>query len=47
VRRESMLIWSAVAVPLLYFGVMLIAASTWPGYSHVTRYVSELGGPDA
>jgi hypothetical membrane protein len=26
---------------------MLIAASTWPGYSHVTRYVSELGGPDA
>jgi hypothetical membrane protein len=26
---------------------MLIAASTWPGYSHVTRYVSELGGPES
>jgi hypothetical membrane protein len=24
-----------------------VAASTWPGYSHVTRYVSELGGPEA
>jgi hypothetical membrane protein len=47
VRRESMLVVSAVAVPVLYFGVMLVAAATWPGYSHVTQYVSELGGPDA
>jgi hypothetical membrane protein len=42
-----MLVRLAVAVPVLYFGVMLLAASTWPGYSHVTRYVSELGGPEA
>jgi hypothetical membrane protein len=47
VRRESLLLGFAVAVPVLYFGVMLVAASTWPGYSHVTQYVSELGGPDA
>lgn len=46
-RRESLLLGFAVAVPVLYFGVMLVAASTWPGYSHVTQYVSELGGPDA
>jgi len=36
-----------VLVPVLYFGTMLVAASTWPGYSHVTRYASELGGPEA
>jgi hypothetical membrane protein len=42
-----MLVGSAVAVPVLYFGVMLVAAATWPGYSHATRYVSELGGPEA
>jgi hypothetical membrane protein len=36
-----------VLVPILYFGTMLVAAWTWPGYSHVTRYASELGGPEA
>jgi len=46
-RRDSLLVWLAVAVPILYFGVMLAAAATWPAYSHVTRYVSELGGPEA
>ena len=42
-----MLLRLTIAVPILYFGVMLVAASTWPGYSHATRYVSELGGPEA
>ncbi len=37
----------AVAVPVLYFGTLLVAAATWPAYSHVTRYASELGGPEA
>ena len=36
-----------IAVPVLYFGRLLVAAATWPGYSHVTRYASELGGPEA
>jgi hypothetical membrane protein len=36
-----------IAVPLLYFGTLIVAASTWPEYSHVTRYASELGGPEA
>lgn len=36
-----------IAVPALYFGTLLAAAATWPGYSHVTRYASELGGPEA
>jgi hypothetical membrane protein len=36
-----------IAVPVLYFATLLIAAATWPSYSHVTRYASELGGPEA
>lgn len=36
-----------IAVPLLYFGTLIVASLTWPGYSHVTRYASELGGPEA
>jgi hypothetical protein len=45
--RTSFLVRLAIAVPILYFGTMLAAAATWPGYSHATRYVSELGGPEA
>jgi hypothetical membrane protein len=36
-----------IIVPVLYFGTLLVAASTWPGYSHVTRYASELGSAEA
>lgn len=46
-RPEILLARMAVAVPVLYFGTLLTAAATWPGYSHVTRYASELGGPEA
>jgi hypothetical membrane protein len=46
-RHETRLATLAIAVPVLYFGTMLVAAATWPAYSHATQYVSELGGPDA
>lgn len=46
-RRELLLARLTLAVPVLYFGTLLAAAATWPGYSHVTRYASELGGPEA
>lgn len=46
-QRDIWLARLAVAVPVLYFGTLLVAAATWPGYSHVTRYASELGGPEA
>jgi hypothetical membrane protein len=36
-----------IAVPVLYFGTLFAAAATWPAYSHITRYASELGGPEA
>ena len=41
------LLWSAVAVPFLYFGTVFVAALFFPGYSHVTQYASELGSAKA
>lgn len=31
----------------LYFLTLIVASSTWPGYSHVRQYVSELGSAAA
>jgi hypothetical protein len=36
-----------VAIPLLYYFGLLVGAATYPGYSHATRYASELGAADA
>jgi glucans biosynthesis protein C len=44
---ERLLLWAGVAVPVLYFGNLLLNALLYPGYSHVRQYVSELGGPEA
>lgn len=46
-RLERILLLAGVAVPILYFGNLLISPLFYPGYSHVTQYASELGGPDA
>lgn len=46
-QRTRRLLLLGIAVPILYFGTLFVAASTWPGYSHQTRYASELGGPEA
>ena len=44
---NRILLLSAVAVPFLYYGTMLIASALYPGYSHVTQYASELGSASA
>ncbi len=36
-----------IAVPILYLFALLAGAASYPGYSHVTQYASELGGPGA
>jgi hypothetical membrane protein len=41
------LLRSGVAAPVLYFATLIAASLTWPGYSHVTQYVSELGSAAA
>lgn len=42
-RRTMLLLLAAVAVPLLYFGVQLIAAPWYPGYSFANDTASMLG----
>lgn len=46
-RATHALLWAAVAVPFLYYGMMLVSAAFYPGYSHVTQYASELGSSQA
>lgn len=38
---------AGVLVPVLYYGALIGAAMTWPAYSHVTQYASELGSAAA
>jgi glucan biosynthesis protein C len=37
----------AIAVPVIYFGTLLVAPWFYPGYSHATQYASELGSANA
>lgn len=39
--------WLLIAVPLFYYFALLAGAATYPGYSHVTNYASELGAAEA
>ncbi|HSG40594.1 MAG TPA: DUF998 domain-containing protein, partial [Thermoanaerobaculia bacterium] len=41
------LLTAGIAVPILYYGNLLVSSLFYPGYSHITQYASELGGPDA
>ena len=38
---------AGIAAPVLYFGNLLFSALFYPGYSHLTQFASELGGPNA
>lgn len=39
--------WLLIAVTCFYYFGLLIGAATYPGFSHVTRYASELGMAEA
>ena len=36
-----------IAIPALYYFALFAGAATYPGYSHVTNYASELGAAEA
>lgn len=36
-----------IAVPVLYYFALFAGAATYPGYSHITNYASELGAAGA
>jgi hypothetical membrane protein len=44
---RRVLLGCGVAAPVLYFLTLIGASMTWPGYSHVTQYASELGSAAA
>jgi hypothetical protein len=44
---RKLLLGALIAVPVFYYFGLLAGAATYPGYSHVTRYASELGAADA
>lgn len=39
--------YALIAVPLLYYAALLVAAAGYPGYSHRSQYASELGSASA
>lgn len=46
-RNTDLLLFAACAVPVLYFGTLLVAGALYPGYSHATQFASELGSASA
>ena len=44
---KRFLLWFGVLSPAAYYAALIGAATTWPGYSHVTQYASELGSAAA
>jgi hypothetical membrane protein len=44
---EKCFLFAGILVPIFYFGNLLVASLFYPGYSHITQYASELGGPAA
>ena len=43
VRVERALLGAGLLVPVLYYAALIGTSLTWPGYSHVRQYASELG----
>ena len=46
-QTNRLLLVAGLAVPILYFGNLLVSSLLYPGYSHVTQYASELGSSSA
>src|SRR5204862_7229109 len=44
---RKLLLAALIAVPICYYFALVASAATYPGYSHVTRYASELGAADS
>ncbi len=46
-RSPRHLLSFGIAVPILYLLALVLGSAFYPGYSHVTRYASELGAAEA
>ena len=38
---------AGIAIPILYFGTVIVSSLFYPGYNHVRQYASELGSAEA
>jgi hypothetical membrane protein len=46
-RTPRPLLAAGIAMPVIYFGNLILASLLYPGYSHVRQYASELGSASA
>ena len=44
---RKLLPWALIAIPLLYYFALVAGAASYPGYSHMANYASELGAAEA
>lgn len=44
---RKILLGALIAAPIFYYFALVGGAATYPGYSHATRFASELGAADA
>jgi len=46
-EKIRVLLWAGILIPVVYFGLLLIAPLLYPGFNYVTQYASEMGSADA
>lgn len=46
-RKNAVLAWCGIAAPLFFVLMVVVASTRYPGYSHMTQAISELGGVDS
>ena len=45
--RERILLWLGICIPFIYFINLIVLAALYPGYSHMSNWVSDLGRIEA
>lgn len=46
-EKTRALLLAGILIPVVYFGLLLIAPLIYPGFSYVSQYASEMGSADA
>ena len=46
-EKIRILLLAGIAIPVVYFGLLIIAPLIYPGFSYVTQYASEMGSAEA
>lgn len=46
-EKTRSLLLAGILIPVVYFGLLIIAPVIYPGFSYVSQYASEMGSADA